>query len=316
MPQVGRDGAEHLLLLLRQHEVVPGEAGLQPRGEVAEPARGGPPRAVVEVVRRRRLVAARRGRDAGDLGGLGDLPQREAELRRRVARVLGARERRPGVAPLGEGRHRRVERERDGVAERGGGPGCAGDQQHALGRARAGRGRAGPLDGSSRSRPSKTPAASARAAARRGVARRRRGVERVVHRRSSRGCPAPRRAARARRARTSTGCGSARRAGRAGRRRSRARPGSYAGGATTRRRPSPSRCASISPASRNAASRSATFAPRSASGVGPLPWSSSRSAPSRRSGASRLEAREHVGRGDALAGEQAADEPRARAACA
>ena len=67
--------------------------------------------------------------------------------------------------------------------------------------------------------------------------------------------------------------------------------------------------------SRNAASRSATLAARSASGVVPSP-SSSRSAPRRRSGAVALEAGEHVGGRDALAGEQLADQPRARRACA
>ena len=74
--------------------------------------------AAVEVGGLRGVAVARARGDRGDLGGLGDLRQREPELRADVARVAGAGQLRPRGLALGEGRHRHLDQQHGAVAER------------------------------------------------------------------------------------------------------------------------------------------------------------------------------------------------------
>ena len=108
--------------------------GLQARGEVAEAAGRGAAGAEVEVVRRRH--ARRRGCAAAmhAISAASAIWPSESRNLAGASPVSSV----PASAAqaslaLAEARHRRVERERDGVAERGRGAARAGQQQHALG---------------------------------------------------------------------------------------------------------------------------------------------------------------------------------------
>ena len=131
MADVGRDRAQHLGGAGGEDEVVPREAQLEPRRELAERAARGAPCAEVEVGRAGR-AAGRRGHHLRDLGGLLDLADREPELGGDVVHVVGAGGAAPGRAPLGEGRLGHVDDERGEVGERERRVARARAQDHAL----------------------------------------------------------------------------------------------------------------------------------------------------------------------------------------
>ena len=155
--QVRRDRLQQLALALGHHEVVPAEAGREPRRELAEPRRGRLAGTEVELFRRRCRAPVGGGGEPRHLGGLDDLADREPELRGHVAGLRRAGEVRPRLAALGERRRRRVDEQHRPVAERERGGAVRRGEHRALGcAARAPASRARARGGSRSSRPSKT----------------------------------------------------------------------------------------------------------------------------------------------------------------
>ena len=116
--QVGRDRVEHLELALGDHDVGPREGRIEPRRELREAGARGAPCAEVEIRRCREDLAAGRCGQAGHVGGVCDLADREPELGGDVVDVLGARVGGPGGAALGEARLGRLDDDRRRLAER------------------------------------------------------------------------------------------------------------------------------------------------------------------------------------------------------
>ena len=319
MAQVGRDRAEHLALALRQDEVVPAERAAR-AASASSPRRvaRGPPRAEVEVARPSgaRSPRARSGQ-AGDLGGVGDLADREPELRRprrrppsapasaahaaRRSAKLGSGTSTTSAVCVAEhdGRVTRARRRAsDALVARG-------ERAHDAAPRSAGSSALEAVE--ARVRRPRAPRSSA--ASRMSV-----GVDRVGHVDEHDGRP-ERDGEQRRRVRAGDHERAA--APPAEQRSQLGRPACLArvvraAAATTRRRPSRRR---LVESARRAGTRPAGRRPstaRSASGVGPPP-SSSRIAPRRRSGRVRSKQRQHVGRvRRPSSASRPRDQPRAR----